>query len=40
MSADEEIGKEIGRLLIAALVIVAGAVAFAFYAWHHFRFVS
>lgn len=40
MSADEEIGKEVGRLLIILGVIVVGAIALAFYVGHHFRFVS
>ena len=40
MSADEDIGNEIGKLLLAGLLIVAGLIAFAVFAWHHFRFVS
>ncbi|MDB4871956.1 MAG: hypothetical protein JWL97_2960 [Gemmatimonadales bacterium] len=40
MSADEDIGNEIGKLILIGLVLVAGVVAFGVYAWHHFRFVS
>jgi len=40
MSADEEIGKEIGRLLIGLVVIVIGAIALAVYVGHHIRWAS
>jgi hypothetical protein len=38
MSADEEIGKEVGRWLIAGVVIVVGVIALTIFAWHHLRF--
>jgi hypothetical protein len=40
MSADEDIGNEIGKVLIAGLLIIAGLIAFGVFACHHFRFVS
>jgi hypothetical protein len=40
MSADEEIGKEIGRLLIILGVIVVAAIALAVYVGHHIRWAS
>lgn len=40
MSADEEIGRELGRLVLVGLVFLIGVVLLGVWAWHHFRFVS
>jgi hypothetical protein len=38
MSADEEIGNEIGTLLLIVAGIMIGAIALVIYAWHHVNF--
>jgi hypothetical protein len=40
MSADEEIGNQIGKLILGALIVLTAFGACGVYAWHHFRFVS
>jgi hypothetical protein len=40
MSADEDIGNEIGKFLLIVLAGVVGFIGLAIYLWHHLRFVS
>ncbi len=40
MSADEEIGNELAKGCMVLVGILIAVIAFAVYAWHHFRFVS
>jgi hypothetical protein len=40
MSADEDIGNELGKGCLILAGILIAVVAFTIYAWHHFRFVS
>ena len=35
MSADEDIGTMVGRVIVGALVVLAGLVAFIVWAIHH-----
>lgn len=40
MSADEEIGNELGKGCLILLAIAAVVIVLAVFAWRHFRFVS
>jgi hypothetical protein len=40
MSADEEIGRELGKGCLILAVIAIALIVFTVFAWHHFRFVG
>jgi hypothetical protein len=38
MSADEDIGREVGRLVLIGLALLIGGVLLGVWAFHHFRY--